>query len=110
LNSNELGLLIGRSRIPDKKTLRERFGQMADLHLSGDLIDAFARRLLDQDRIDREVFFIDGHFLPYYGLNVIAKGYFTVRRLAMKGNELYAITDLQGRPLKTKSSSPKQNL
>jgi len=30
---------------------------------------------------------------------VIAKGYFTVRRLAMKGNELYAITDLQGRPL-----------
>jgi len=99
LNSNEFGLLIGRSRMPDKKTLRERLGQMADLHLSGDLIDAFARRLLDQDRIDREVFFIDGHFLPYYGLNVIAKGYFTVRRLAMKGNELYAITDLQGRPL-----------
>ena len=99
VNSNEFGLLIGRSRMPDKKTLRERLGQMADQHLSGDLIDAFARRLLDQERIDREVFFIDGHFLPYYGLNVIAKGYFTVRRLAMKGNELYAITDLQGRPL-----------
>lgn len=99
VNANEFGLLIGRSRMPDKKTLRERLGQMADLHLSGDLIDAFARRLLDQKRIDREVFFIDGHFLPYYGLNVIAKGYFTVRRLAMKGNELYAITDLQGRPL-----------
>jgi hypothetical protein len=45
------------------------------------------------------VFFIDGHFLPYYGLNVIAKGYYTVRRLAMRGNELYAITDIQGRPL-----------
>lgn len=99
VNANEFGLLIGRSRMPDKKTLRERLGQMADLHLSGNLIDAFARRLLDQERIDREVFFIDGHFLPYYGLNVIAKGYFTVRRLAMKGNELYAITDLQGRPL-----------
>lgn len=99
VNANEFGLLIGRSRTPDKKTLRERLGQMADQHLSGDLIDAFARRLLDQERIDREVFFIDGHFLPYYGLNVIAKGYFTVRRLAMKGNELYAITDLQGRPL-----------
>jgi hypothetical protein len=99
VNANEFGLLIGRSRIPDKKTLRERFSQMAERHLSGELIDTFARRLLDQDRIDREVFFIDGHFLPYYGLNVIAKGYFTVRRLAMKGNELYAITDLQGRPL-----------
>lgn len=99
VNANEFGLLIGRSHIPDKKTLRVRFRQMADLHLSGNLIDAFARSLLDQERIDREVFFIDGHFLPYYGLNVIAKGYFTVRRLAMKGNELYAITDLQGKPL-----------
>lgn len=99
VNANEFGLLIGRNRIPDKKTLRALLGQMADQHLSDDLIDAFARRLLDQERIDREVFFIDGHFLPYYGLNVIAKGYFTVRRLAMKGNELYAITDLQGRPL-----------
>jgi hypothetical protein len=99
VNSNEFGLLIGRSRIPDKKTLREHLGRMAEQHLSGSLIDAFARALLDQERIDREVFFIDGHFLPYYGLNVIAKGYFTVRRLAMKGNELYAITDLQGRPL-----------
>jgi len=99
VNANEFGLLIGRSHIPDKKTLRERFSWMAELHLSGNLIDSFARCLLDQERIDREVFFIDGHFLPYYGLNVIAKGYFTVRRLAMKGNELYAITDLQGRPL-----------
>lgn len=99
LNASEFGLLIGRSRIPDKKTLREHLAQMAEQHQSANLIDSFARRLLDQDRIDREVFFIDGHFLPYYGLNVIAKGYFTVRRLAMKGNELYAITDLQGRPL-----------
>lgn len=98
-NASEFGLLIGRGRTPDKKTLRERFRAMAEQHLSPELIDSFARRLLDQDRIDREVFFIDGHFLPYYGLNVIAKGYFTVRRLAMKGNELYAVTDLQGRPL-----------
>ena len=45
------------------------------------------------------MFFIDGHFLPYYGLEVIAKGYYTVRRLAMRGNELYAISDLQGRVL-----------
>ena len=99
VNANEFGLLIGRGRIPDKKTLREKYSSMAEHHLSGSLIDSFARCLLEQERIDREVFFIDGHFLPYYGLNVIAKGYFTVRRMAMKGNELYAVTDLQGRPL-----------
>ncbi|MDZ7759779.1 MAG: hypothetical protein U5L00_05935 [Desulfovermiculus sp.] len=58
-----------------------------------------ARNLLEKDRIDKEVFFIDGHFLPYYGLHVIAKGYYTVRRMPLKGNEIYAVTDLQGRPL-----------
>lgn len=96
VNASEFGLLIGRSRIPDKSTLRTHLEQMSHHYLSGSLIDKFARHLLEQERIDREVFFIDGHFLPYYGLNVIAKGYFTVRRLAMKGNEIYVITDLQG--------------
>ena len=72
---------------------------MSELYQSDTLIDNFAQVLLEQNFIDREVFFIDGHFLPYYGLKVIAKGYYTVRRLAMKGNELYTITDLQGRPL-----------
>lgn len=99
VNAGEFGLLIGRSRIPDKVTIRDHLNQIADLYLSGGLIEQFARHLLEKERIDREVFFIDGHFLPYYGLNIIAKGYFTVRRLALKGNELYVITDLQGRPL-----------
>lgn len=99
INAGEMGVLIGCSRSPDKETLREHLGEMAKLSLSGGMIDAFARRLLDLDRIDKEVFFIDGHFLPYYGLGVIAKGYYTVRRMPMKGNEIYAVTDLQGRPL-----------
>ena len=99
VNASDFGLLIGRSRIPEKETMRTHLEQMAQKNLSGDLIERFAMRLLEQHRIDCEAFFIDGHFLPYYGMAVIAKGYFTVRRLAMRGNELYAITDLQGRPL-----------
>ena len=99
VNANELGVLIGRHRSPDKETLRDHLTQIAQQYLSGELIDRFARRLLERGRIDPEVFFLDGHFLPYYGLHVIAKGYYTVRRLAMRGNELYAVSDLQGRPL-----------
>lgn len=99
INSSSLGALIGKSRSPDKDILRDQLSTLAKSNLSDVLIDKFARILLDQHRIDPEVFFIDGHFLPYYGLHVIAKGYYTVRRLAMKGNELYAISDLQGRPL-----------
>lgn len=99
VNACEFGVLLGCHRIADKATIRDHLDKMAELNLSSGLIEEFARRLLEKGRIDREVFFIDGHFLPYYGLSVIAKGYFTVRRHAMKGNELYAITDIQGRPL-----------
>jgi len=99
INASDMGVLIGQNRSPDKTTIRKQLSEMAELYKSDTLIDNFARVLLEQDFIDREVFFIDGHFLPYYGLKVIAKGYYTVRRMAMKGNELYVITDLQGRPL-----------
>jgi hypothetical protein len=99
INSSCLGTLIGKSRAPDKDVIRNHLNSLSAANFSSDLIDHFAKILLEQHRIDREVFFIDGHFLPYYGLHVIAKGYYTVRRLAMKGNELYVISDLQGRPL-----------
>lgn len=99
VNASQLGILIGCNRAPEKETIRNHLQQMANLYLSNDLIDRFARRLLERNQIDKEVFFIDGHFLPYYGLQIIAKGYYTVRRLAMKGNEIYAITDIEGRPL-----------
>jgi len=99
VNPSDLGICMGMNQSPEKETIRAHLTSMAEHYLSSELIDQFARVLLNRNFIDPEVFFIDGHFLPYYGLNVIAKGYFTVRRLAMRGNELYAITDLQGRPL-----------
>jgi predicted transcriptional regulator with HTH domain len=72
---------------------------MAQYQPSEDLIDYFANLFLTLGFIDPEVFFIDGHFLPYYGLKAISKGYFTVRRLAIKGNEIYVVSDLNGLPL-----------
>jgi len=99
INSQDFGCLLGMERSPDKDVIRQKLNHLAEEKYSEQLIDGFAQILLKQCRIDEEVFFIDGHFLPYYGLNVIAKGYYTVRRLAMKGNELYVISDLNGRPL-----------
>jgi transposase len=99
VNSKDFGCVLGMDRSPDKDIIRKKLQQLSKGNYSEQLIDRFARMLLENRRIDDEVFFIDGHFLPYYGLSVIAKGYYTVRRLAMKGNELYVISDLNGRPL-----------
>ena len=98
-NAGDLGLLIGQARAPEKETLRGILGRLAEQEQSPRLIEDLAQNLLEKQRIDKEAFFIDGHFLPYYGLHVIAKGYYTVRRMPLKGNEIYAVTDLQGRPL-----------
>lgn len=99
INPKDFGCVLGLDRSPDKDIIRKKLHKLSESNSSEELIDRFARILLENCRIDDEVFFIDGHFLPYYGLNVIAKGYYTVRRLAMKGNELYFISDLNGRPL-----------
>jgi transposase len=99
VNSRDLGLLLGKTSAPDEASIRRRLKEMAEDHPAENLIDYFADLFLTKGFIDPEVFFIDGHFLPYYGLQALAKGYFTVRRLAMKGNEIYVISDLSGRPL-----------
>lgn len=99
VNSRDLGLLLGRTSSPDEVSIRRRLNQIAADRPSENLIDYFAELFLTLGFIDPEVFFIDGHFLPYYGLKVLAKGYHTVRRQAMKGNEIYVVSDLSGRPL-----------
>ena len=99
INSSDLGLLLGRSSSPDEKTIRLRLKQISEYYSSEKLIDHFANLFLRQELIDPEVFFIDGHFLPYYGIHLLSKGYHTVRRLAMKGNEIYVITDIDKKPL-----------
>jgi archaellum component FlaC/plasmid stabilization system protein ParE len=99
VNSTDLGLMLGRAGSPDEATIRLKLNQMAEQNPSRKLIDYFAQAFLRQGFIDPEVFYIDGHFLPYYGLSCIAKGYFTVRRTAHKGNIIYLISDQSGRPL-----------
>ncbi|MDL1976342.1 MAG: hypothetical protein LWX55_16540 [Deltaproteobacteria bacterium] len=99
VNSQDMGLLLGRTSSPDETTIRLRLKQMAEFKPSESLIDHFADLFLSLGFINPEVFFIDGHFLPYYGLKVLAKGYHTVRRIIIKGNEIYVVSDLDGKPL-----------
>jgi len=99
VNSRDLGLLLGRTSSPDEVSIRRRLNGISEYKPSEELIEYFADLFLTLGFIEREVFFIDGHFLPYYGLKAVAKGYFTVRRQALKGNEIYVVSDLKGRPL-----------
>ncbi len=99
VNPSQLGPLFGMLRSPDPITIRLWLDIMAEKNLVDSVIDKFAIKALKMGAIDPEVFFIDGHFLPYYGLSLLAKGYHTVRRQLLKGNEIYVVSDIRKRPL-----------
>jgi hypothetical protein len=99
INPSQFGPIFGLLRSPDPITIRTYLEIMAEQYISDSVIDKFAVQVLKIGAINPDVFFIDGHFLPYYGRNVLAKGWHTVRCQALKGNEIYVVSDIEKRPL-----------
>jgi hypothetical protein len=82
----EFGLLIGRSTSPSLFTLRRFLHRVRELNKSEELIDEFALMYLNSGIAKWGVLYIDGHFLPYYGIYPITKGWHGVRKIPMKGS------------------------
>jgi transposase len=82
----EFGLLIGRSFSPSLFTLRRFLHKVRELDKSEKLIDEFALMYLKSGIAKWGVLYIDGHFLPYYGIYPITKGWHGVRKIPMKGS------------------------
>ncbi len=95
----ELGLLIGRSRSCGLTKLRSFLSELAKYSRAEAFALAAACHQIQAGVVEWQVLFVDGHFIPYYGRRSIRKGYFTTRRMALKGNEAYYANDRQGRPL-----------
>jgi transposase len=106
LGRGDLGALWGAARAPELKTLRARLGALAD---SADAL-AMQRRLtaalLAATPDTEQVFYVDDHFVPYYGARPLAKGWNTKRRHAMAGWDDTFICDTAGRVLAFTSSEP----
>ncbi len=82
----EFGLLMGRSYSPSLYTLRRFLHKVRELNQSEKLIDEFALMYLKSGIAKWGVLYIDGHFLPYYGIYRITKGWHGVRKIPMKGS------------------------
>lgn len=93
------GQLIGAMKAPVVKTLRRFLEGLTALETSGDVAMKLARQYVKLDIVQLGILYLDGHFVPYYGKSQIAKGYFTTRRLALKGNHHYFANDIKGRPI-----------
>lgn len=106
LGRADLGALAGIAAAPELSTLRTRLGAMADGCDPLGVQAALSRGLIASAEPPEQVFFIDDHFVPYYGAAPVAKGWNTKRRHAQPGRDDTYICDLAGRALCFTSSEP----
>jgi hypothetical protein len=95
----DLGVLIGESLAPSVLTLRTKIKAVAE---SVDP-EAFSRDMLQRyvalEPVWEGLYYVDGHFCPYYGQHPTPKGWDGKRRLAAKGHTDVYLQDAKGRVL-----------
>lgn len=95
----EFGLLIGRLNSPSVYTLRRFLNDVADLERGEELIEEFSKQYLKQGLAKWGVLYIDEHFLPYYGAELVSSGYFTIRNMPLKGSYNFLAVDEEFNPV-----------
>jgi len=95
----DFGILLGKPTSFSAKTYRKFFDDMSSLNKTEEIMLSFAQRFLECKIVQIGVFYFDGHFIPYHGLENLTKGFYTTIQLAMKGNLHYFVNDKNSSPL-----------
>ena len=95
----EFGPLIGKTSSPSIYTLRRFFQDIERLNKGERLIEEFARWYFKKGLAKWGVAYIDDHFVPYYGKEVISMGYFSTHNKPLKGSHHFFVTDEKFDPI-----------
>ena len=98
-HEEEFGPLIGRNCLPSVKSIRESLSDFSSRAKSEELIFQLCQRFIEHHLASLGVLYIDGHFLPYFGLEPTLKSWYSLRRFAIKGNIQYFANDREQKPL-----------
>ena len=95
----DLGVLIGESSAPSVLTMRTKIKAVAEslnpVAFSRDML----QRYLALEPVWEGLYYVDGHFCPYFGQHPTPKGWDGKRRLAAKGHTDVYLHDAKGRVL-----------
>jgi hypothetical protein len=95
----DLGVLLAQRRSPGLLTIRTKIAALAEsvdpLSLSRELF----RRYLALEPVWEGLYYVDGHFCPYYGKHPTPRGWNAKRRLAVPGHTDAYVHDARGRAL-----------
>lgn len=95
----DLGALIGEETGPTVLSLRGKIKALAESVDPVAVSRELFRRYLAIEPAWEGLYYIDGHFCPYYGKQPTPKGWDSKRRLAVKGHTDVYVHDAQGRAL-----------
>jgi hypothetical protein len=95
----DLGVLIGEAAAPSVLSLRTKVKALAESVDPADLSRAMFQRYLALEPVWEGLYYVDGHFCPYYGYHSTPKGWDAKRRLAAKGHTDVYLHDAKGRVL-----------
>jgi len=95
----EFGLLIGKISSPSIFTLRRFLQEIQELNQGERLIEEFAKYYLKSGIAEWGIVYIDEHFVPYYGKELISMGFFTTHNKPLKGSLHCFVTDRNFDPL-----------
>lgn len=94
----EWGALLGRRRLPGRRVIHKTLNALTPFHRASKLMKDFAVMFVKERIVDVGILFFDEHFLPYYGIAHIHKGFFSTRRMVTCGNYQFWAHDIKGRP------------
>ncbi|MGH9266323.1 MAG: putative transposase, partial [Acidimicrobiales bacterium] len=103
----DAGALIGAESFPHLRTLRPRLKAIAEASDPFAIQSAFAKAMLAADEHPPEVFYVDDHFVTYWGKAPVAKGYNIRRHLAEPGRADTFVVDDAWRAICFTSGEPR---
>jgi hypothetical protein len=95
----DLGAIIGSAEGPSVQTLRRKVMELSESLDPKDVSREVFRRYLELEPVWEGLYYIDGHFCPYYGGHATPKGWNAQRHMAMSGHTDVYIHDVRGRVL-----------
>jgi len=93
----EAGRVLGLKRLPSLETLWGWFHGVAKQGRAAALVAAFSTDQLQRGLVGTDVWFTDGHLLPYTGEQKVHYAYHTQRRMPTPGQTNLVTCDAQGR-------------
>lgn len=97
IRSREAGIVIGIGRVPAKPLIWKWFYSVARRKLSEILLISYFRYQIHAGAVGLDIWFTDGHLLPYTGKEKVHLSYNTQRQMPVPGQTNLVTSDSSGR-------------